>query len=119
MELPSGIVDHINLYKTDPEKAHFFDASFGGGKAMTPTLLLTMKGRKSGRDISTPLAEWRHKDRYHLYTVVEVLPEAAGFDHLLKGLVGSSDQAKVDLLGLLAAQALNGVLFQNAEKFAL
>ena len=32
MELPSWIVDHINLYKTDPEKAHFFDASLGGGE---------------------------------------------------------------------------------------
>ena len=64
MELPSWIVDHINLYKTDPEKAHFFDASFGGGKPMTPTLLLTMKGRKSGRDISTPLIYGKHGSAY-------------------------------------------------------
>jgi len=64
MELPSWIADHINLYKTDPEKAHFFDLSFGGGKPMTPTLLLTMKGRKSGRDISTPLIYGTHGSAY-------------------------------------------------------
>jgi deazaflavin-dependent oxidoreductase (nitroreductase family) len=64
MELPSWIADHINLYKTDPEKAHLFDCSIGGGKPLTPTLLLTMKGRKSGRDISTPLIYGTHGPAY-------------------------------------------------------
>jgi deazaflavin-dependent oxidoreductase (nitroreductase family) len=64
MTLPSWIVDHINLYKSDPEKAHYFDCSVGGGKPMTPTLLLTTKGRKSGRDISTPLIYGRHGPAY-------------------------------------------------------
>jgi deazaflavin-dependent oxidoreductase (nitroreductase family) len=64
MELPSWIADHINLYKTDPEKAHLFDCSIGGGMPLTPTLLLTMKGRKSGRDISTPLIYGTHGPAY-------------------------------------------------------
>jgi deazaflavin-dependent oxidoreductase (nitroreductase family) len=64
MALPSWIVDHINLYKTDPEKAHLIDLSFGGGKPLTPTLLLTMKGRKSGRKISTPLIYGTHGPAY-------------------------------------------------------
>ncbi len=55
MALPSWIVDHIRLYKTDPEKAHFWDSSLGGGEGLIPTLLLTTTGRKSGRDIPTPL----------------------------------------------------------------
>ena len=67
MTLPSWIVDHINLYRTDPEKAHYFDCSVGGGKPMTPTLLLTTRGRKSGRDISTPLIYGRHG---HAYVVI-------------------------------------------------
>ena len=53
--LPSWIFDHINLYKTDPEKAPLWDSSLGGGKGMLTTLLLTTKGRKSGNDISIPL----------------------------------------------------------------
>jgi deazaflavin-dependent oxidoreductase (nitroreductase family) len=64
MALPSWIVDHIHLYKTDPEKAHLFDCSVGGGKPLTPTLLLTTKGRKSGRDISTPLIYGTHGSAY-------------------------------------------------------
>jgi F420H(2)-dependent quinone reductase len=64
MALPDWIADHIALYRTDPEKAHFFDCSVGGGKPMTPTLLLTTKGRKSGRDISTPLIYGRHGPAY-------------------------------------------------------
>ena len=64
MELPSWIVDHINLYKTDPEKAHYWDAARGGGEGLIPTLLLTMKGRKSGRDISTPLIYGKHGSAY-------------------------------------------------------
>ena len=55
MALPSWIVDHIRLYKTDPEKAHFWDSSLGGGEGLIATLLLTTTGRKSGRDIPTPL----------------------------------------------------------------
>ena len=55
MALPDWIAAHVKLYKTDPERAHLFDASFGGGKPDTPTLLLTTRGRKSGREISTPL----------------------------------------------------------------
>jgi deazaflavin-dependent oxidoreductase (nitroreductase family) len=64
MELPSWIADHVRLYQTDPEKAHYFDLTFGGGKPHTPTLLLTTKGRKSGRDIPTPLIYGRHGSAY-------------------------------------------------------
>ena len=53
--LPDWIVDHIKLYKTDPAKAHLWDSSLGGSKGMVTTLLLTTEGRKSGKEISTPL----------------------------------------------------------------
>jgi deazaflavin-dependent oxidoreductase (nitroreductase family) len=47
------IKDHIELYKTDPEKAHYFTVPGTDGKAR-PSLLLTTIGRKSGapRDIT-------------------------------------------------------------------
>ncbi len=52
---PQWIEDHTNLYKRDPEKALWWDASLGGGTGMLKTLLLITKGRKSGRDILAPL----------------------------------------------------------------
>jgi|SRR6185436_3170497 deazaflavin-dependent oxidoreductase (nitroreductase family) len=64
MALPKWIVDHINLYKTDPAKAHLWDSSRGGGTGLLPTLLLTTKGRKSGQEISIPLIYGRHGPAY-------------------------------------------------------
>jgi len=53
--LPRWIKDHIELYLTDPEKAHMWDASLGGGSGMLPTLLLITTGRKSGARRPLPL----------------------------------------------------------------
>jgi hypothetical protein len=56
MELPSWIADHINLYKTDPEKAHLFDCSIGGGKPLTSTLPPHHEGAESPAATSRPLS---------------------------------------------------------------
>jgi deazaflavin-dependent oxidoreductase (nitroreductase family) len=64
MALPSWITDHVKLYQTDPDKAHFWDSTIGGGKGMIPTLLLTTRGRKSGRDIPIPLIYGKHGPAY-------------------------------------------------------
>lgn len=53
-EIP-WIAKHIELYKTDPEKAHMWDSSEAGGSGLLPTLLLTTTGRKSGELRSLPL----------------------------------------------------------------
>ena len=53
-EIP-WIAEHIELYKTDPEKAHMWDSSHLGGPGVLPTLLLTTTGRKSGEKRSLPL----------------------------------------------------------------
>ncbi len=53
-EIP-WIAEHIELYRTDPEKAHMWDSSPLGGPGVLPTLLLTTKGRKSGQPRSLPL----------------------------------------------------------------
>ena len=62
--MPQWIKDHIELYQRDPEKALYWDASLGGGKGMLKTLLLTTKGRKSGKDIPTPLIFDKAGDAY-------------------------------------------------------
>ena len=50
------IQKHIALYRRDPEKAHMWDSSPGGGPGVLPTLLLTTTGRKSGEPRTQPLA---------------------------------------------------------------
>ena len=49
------IAEHIELYRTDPEKAHMWDSTPLGGPGVLPTLLLTTTGRKSGEDRPLPL----------------------------------------------------------------
>ena len=58
------IAEHIELYKTDPEKAHMWDAKSAGGSGTLPTLLLTMIGRKSGERRSLPLIYGTVGDSY-------------------------------------------------------
>jgi len=53
-EIP-WIAEHIELYRTDPEKARLWDSTPLGGPGVLPTLLLTTTGRKSGESRSLPL----------------------------------------------------------------
>jgi deazaflavin-dependent oxidoreductase (nitroreductase family) len=62
--LPRWIADHIRLYLEDPEKAHLWDASLGGGSGMLPTLLLVATGRKTGSARALPLIYRKVGDDY-------------------------------------------------------
>lgn len=62
-EIP-WIAEHIELYRTDPEKAHMWDSTPLGGPGLLPTLLLTTKGRKSGKPRSLPLIYGASGDDY-------------------------------------------------------
>lgn len=62
--MPTWIADHIRLYLSDPEKAHLWDSSRGGGEGLLPTLLLISKGRKSGEDRPLPLIYRKIGDDY-------------------------------------------------------
>lgn len=62
-EIP-WIAEHIELYKTDPEKAHMWDSAPVGGPGILPTLLLTTTGRKSGEPRSLPLIYGTVGDSY-------------------------------------------------------
>jgi deazaflavin-dependent oxidoreductase (nitroreductase family) len=46
---------HIALYRSDPERAHLWDSTPGGGPGLLPTLLLTTTGRKTGQPRDVPL----------------------------------------------------------------
>ena len=51
---------HIELYRTDPERAHHWDSSELGGPGVIPTLLLTTRGRRSGEPRALPLIYGTH-----------------------------------------------------------
>jgi deazaflavin-dependent oxidoreductase (nitroreductase family) len=46
---------HVELYRRDPERAHWWDSTPGGGPGVLPTLLLTTTGRRSGERRDVPL----------------------------------------------------------------
>ena len=62
-EIP-WIAEHIELYRSDPEKAHMWDSTSLGGPGVLPTLLLTTTGRKSGEPRSLPLIYGQAGDAY-------------------------------------------------------
>lgn len=62
-EIP-WIKEHIALYRSDPEKARLWDSTHVGGPGVLPTLLLTTKGRKSGKPRSLPLIYGEAGDSY-------------------------------------------------------
>jgi len=62
-EIP-WIAEHIQLYLSEPEKAHMWDSTPLGGPGVLPTLLLTTKGRKSGEPRPLPLIYGPAGDSY-------------------------------------------------------
>lgn len=63
-EVKGGNDAHTELYRTDPESAHYWDpivVGVPGGPVAT--LLLTYTGRKSGRELSTALQYYRFEDK--------------------------------------------------------
>jgi deazaflavin-dependent oxidoreductase (nitroreductase family) len=54
--LPEWVRDHLTRYiATDGQDGYLWDASTRGGEGMVPTLLLTTRGRKSGKTLTLPL----------------------------------------------------------------
>lgn len=58
------IAKHIELYRTDPAKAEMWDSSPLGGPGILPTLLLTTRGRKTGKSRALPLIYGKSGDSY-------------------------------------------------------
>lgn len=54
--LPGWIADHLRRYlATDGADGHMYDATGAGGKGAVSTLLLTTKGRRTGKPLLLPL----------------------------------------------------------------
>lgn len=53
--MPQWIADHVELYLSDPEKAHLWDSTVAGGPGPLPTLLLIARGAKTGKLRPLPL----------------------------------------------------------------
>jgi F420H(2)-dependent quinone reductase len=53
--MPKWIKDHVELYLSEPAKAHLWDSTIGGGPGPLPTLLLIARGAKSGKLRPLPL----------------------------------------------------------------
>ena len=58
------IADHAKLYLEQPEKAHLWDSSPVGVPGPVTTLLLTTKGRKTGKERHAPLLYLAHDEGY-------------------------------------------------------
>jgi deazaflavin-dependent oxidoreductase (nitroreductase family) len=65
-QIPDWITEHLRQYQDDPANAHWWDGRDFGGYEKTPTLLLTTRGRKSGRQSIMPLIYGVDGDRYVL-----------------------------------------------------
>ena len=47
VQLPEWLLEHLHLYRTDPERAHLWDAAPVGRPGLVRTLLLSTTGRRS------------------------------------------------------------------------
>lgn len=54
-DLPDWLTNHLELYRSDPARAHDWDATAVGRPGIVPTLLLTTTGRRSGNPLTLPL----------------------------------------------------------------
>jgi deazaflavin-dependent oxidoreductase (nitroreductase family) len=62
LEENAWIVEHAELYRKDPAKAHDWPSIRTGD--IKPTLLLTTKGRKTGNRVDSPLVYGRHGNSF-------------------------------------------------------
>lgn len=81
--LPDWIKNHLEEYAADPEKARLFDASAVGGYPDTPTLLLTTRGRRTGRVLTMPLIYGEFDGAYVVIASKGGAPAHPGWFHNL------------------------------------
>ena len=91
-KIPDWIAEHIRIYRESGGKeGHLWDASIAGeGLGLTPTLLLTTTGRKSGKQRTMPLIYGKVGDK-----------------HIVIGSKGGSETHPAWYLNLLANPEVN------------
>ena len=73
----------------------------------------------SSRDVLAPLAQRGHADRHDAQAIEEILAELAVGDQLVETAVGRRDDADRDANRLLAADALQLAVLQDAQQLGL
>ena len=64
-------------------------------------------------------AQWRHRDRQHVQTIVQIAPEATFGHFLFEVAVRRGDNPHVDANVLGTADALERLLLEKAEQLCL
>jgi deazaflavin-dependent oxidoreductase (nitroreductase family) len=88
------IQEHINLYKTDPAKAEYWQPPGGGSPRRT--LLLTTKGRKSGEPRDVPLIYGKAGDRFVVVASLGGAPDHPSWYKNLRAAPDAEIQVGVD-----------------------
>lgn len=104
-EVPGWIRRHLEEYATDPEKARLFDATQVGGPKDTPTLLLTTRGRRTGRILTMPLIYGEAGGAYVVIASKGGAPEHPGWFHNLTAEPNVDIQVGAEKLAVTARVA--------------
>jgi len=105
-KVPDWMDEHLRTYlETNGEQGHMIDTAPFGGKGMTPCLILTTIGRRSGEKRSSPL----------IYGKVP-RPSGAGYDYIIIGSKGGAPEHAKWYLNLTANPAAEVQV--GAERFA-
>lgn len=78
------IAQHRKQYQDDPEKGHLWDSAFAGGPGPIPTLLLTTKGAKTGKESIMPLIYGKVDGGYAIIASKGGDPKHPGWYHNIK-----------------------------------
>ena len=92
--MPKWITDHVELYLSDPEKAHLWDSTVGGGPGPLPTLLLIARGAKSGKLRPLPLLYQEMDGKYVVIGSKGGAPTHPGWYVNLKSESGVRDPSR-------------------------
>ena len=90
--MPKWIKDHVELYLSDPEKAHLWDSSIGRGPGPLPTLLVIARGSKGGKLPPQPLLTRRWMVSTSS-SARRAARRASGLVHESEGESGARDQS--------------------------
>ncbi len=87
------IAKHRELYLADGNAGHLWDSTVGGGPGPLPTLLLTTRGRKSGKESVMPLLYGEVDGGYAIIASKGGDPKHPGWYHNLQ----NQDQVTVQV----------------------
>lgn len=104
-QVPGWIRRHLEEYARDPENARLFDASAVGGREDTPTLLLTTRGRRTGRILTMPLIYGESGGAYVVIASKGGAPAHPGWFHNLTAEPNVDIQVGAEKLAVTARVA--------------